>query len=114
MAPLWVVTAIAIVYNLTALGDSSVYSSALTELIPQHLLGVAYSLRSALGFGMGAISPLVFGLVLDLFTYVTNERGTVAWGMAWLTLGIGALAGPFAILRLRRIPARLGLHGGTQ
>jgi hypothetical protein len=33
-------------YNLMALGDSSVYSTALTELVPQRLLGVAYSLRS--------------------------------------------------------------------
>jgi MFS family permease len=114
MTPMWVVTAVAIGYNLTALGDSSVYSTALTELIPQRLLGVAYSLRSALGFGMGAISPLVFGVVLDLFTHVTNQRGTVAWGMAWLTLGIGALAGPVAILRLRRIPGSHALDTRAQ
>jgi len=111
--PLWLVTGIAVLYNLTALGDSSVYSSALTELVPQHLLGAAYSLRSALGFGMGALSPLVFGVVLDLFSSSAGGRGTLAWGMAWLALGIGAMAGPLVILRLRRFSARLSLEGGT-
>jgi MFS family permease len=103
MAPLWVVTAIAIIYNSTALGDSSVYSSALAELVPPPLLGIAYSLRSALGFGMGAVSPFVFGLVLDLFTQRTGHQGPIAWGMAWASLGVGALAGPFMILQLRRV-----------
>lgn len=103
MAPLWLVTAVAIIYNMAALGDSSVYSSALTELVPPPLLGVAYSLRSVLGFGMGAISPFVFGVVLELFTDVTGDQGTVAWGMAWTSLGLGALAGPFVILRLRKV-----------
>ena len=81
MAPLWIVTAVAIGYNLTALGDSSVYSTALTELVPQRLLGVAYSLRSALGFGMGAISPLVLELFwISLRTSPTNAD---PWHGAW-------------------------------
>lgn len=40
-APVWVVVAVAIAYNLTAIGDSSVYSTALTELVPGHCLGAA-------------------------------------------------------------------------
>jgi MFS family permease len=105
MVPLWLVTGVAIIYNLAALGDSSVYSTALTELVPQPLLGVAYSLRSVIGFGLGAISPLIFGLVLDAFTRVSGEQGAIAWGMAWSSLGLGALAGPFVILALRRMTA---------
>jgi MFS family permease len=100
--PLWALTAVAIVYNLTALGDSSVYSTSLTELVPARTLGAAYSLRSVIGFGLGAISPAVFGWVLDYFTGLTGERGTIAWGMAWLVLGVGALPGVLAIVRLRR------------
>ena len=96
---------VAIVYNLAALGDSSVYSTALTELVPPPLVGIAYSLRSAIGFGLGAISPVVFGLVLDTFTSAAGERGAIAWGMAWVSLGMGALAGPFVIIALRRIQA---------
>lgn len=101
--PLWALTLVAIVYNLTALGDSSVYSTALTEMVPARYLGAAYSLRAVLGFGLGAVSPAVFGLVLDYFTRASGERGTLAWGMAWLVLGVGALPGLVAIVRLRRI-----------
>lgn len=100
--PLWLLTLVAIAYNLTALGDSSVYSTALTEMVPARYLGAAYSLRAALGFGLGAVSPVVFGLVLDHFSRATGERGTIAWGMAWLVLGLGALPGLVAIVRLRR------------
>jgi len=101
--PLWALTAVAVVYNLAALGDSSVYSSALTELMPAGSLGAAYSLRSVLGYGLGAISPLAFGLVLDLVTHISGERGTLAWGSAWLVLGLGALPGLWAIILLRRL-----------
>ena len=101
--PLWMVTAVAIVYNLTAVSDSSVYSTALTEYVPERLLGAAYSLRAAIGFGLGAISPAVFGYVLDCVSRVTGHRGTLAWGAAWLTLAVGALPGVLAITRLRRI-----------
>lgn len=104
--PLWLLTAVAIVYNLTALGDSSVYSTALTELVPERSLGAAFSLRAVIGYGLGAISPAVFGVVLDYFTHATGERGTVAWAMAWLTLAVGALPGVFAIARLGRISRR--------
>ena len=100
--PLWTITVVAIAYNLTALGDSSVYSTALTEIVPARFLGAAYSLRAVLGFGLGAVSPAVFGLVLDYFARTTGERGTIAWGFAWLVLGVGALPGLFAIVRLRR------------
>lgn len=105
--PLWFITLVAIAYNLTALGDSSVYSTALTEIVPARYLGAAYSLRAVLGFGLGAVSPAVFGLVLDYFTRATGERGTVAWGMAWLVLGVGAVPGLFAIIRLRRASPHL-------
>lgn len=101
--PLWAITVVAIVYNLAALGDSSAYSSALTELISPSSLGAAYSLRSVLGYGLGAISPLAFGLVLDLVTHASGERGTLAWGSAWFILGLGALPGLWAITLLRRL-----------
>jgi MFS family permease len=102
-APLWMLTAVAIFYNLTALGDSSVYSSALTELVPAHRLGAAYSLRAVLGFGMGAVSPVAFGMVLDAVAGPGGERDLLAWGLAWGLLGVGALPGLFAIRWLRRL-----------
>ncbi len=103
--PLWLLTIVAITYNLVALGDSSVYSVALTELVSSRSLGVAYSLRAAIGFGLGGVSPVVFGLVLDHFTSAAGLRGPLAWGLAWGVLGVGALPGLVAVLRLRRLAA---------
>ena len=108
-APAWVVVAVAIAYNLTAIGDSSVYSTALTELVPSHCLGAAWALRSVLGFGFGAVSPWVFGLVLDLQGGV---RADAAWGWAWTALGIGAMLGPIATLRLRALRESAQMAGG--
>ena len=102
-APAWIVVMVAIAYNLTAIGDSSVYSTAMTELVPGHCLGAAFALRSVLGFGVGAISPWVFGLVLDLGQGAGSARADAAWGWAWTVLGIGAVLGPIATLRLRAL-----------
>ncbi|MDD1633798.1 MAG: MFS transporter, partial [Methylococcaceae bacterium] len=104
-APAWIVIVVAIAYNLTAIGDSSIYSTALTELVPGHCLGAAWALRSVLGFGFGAISPWVFGLVLDLGQGAGGVRTDAAWGWAWTALGIGAMLGPIATLRLRALRA---------
>ena len=110
-APAWIVIAVAIAYNLTAIGDSSIYSTALTELVPGHGLGAAWALRSVLGFGFGAISPWVFGLVLDLGGGV---RADAAWGWAWTALGVGAMLGPIATLRLRALRESAQMAGGKR
>jgi MFS family permease len=113
-APAWIVIAVAIAYNLTAIGDSSIYSTALTELVPGHCLGAAWALRSVLGFGVGAISPWVFGLVLDLGQGAGGARADAAWGWAWTALGIGAMLGPIATLRLRALHESVQMAGGKR
>lgn len=102
-APILLLALVAIVYNLSAVGDSAIYSSATSALTPAHRLGAAFALRSALGFGMGAISPWVFGLTLDGVAALGGGQGALAWGLAFITLGlVGALA-PLAVWRLRRL-----------
>lgn len=113
-APAWIVIAVAIAYNLTAIGDSSIYSTALTELVPGHCLGAAWALRSVLGFGFGAISPWVFGLVLDLGQGAGGVRADAAWGWAWTALGLGAMLGPIATLRLRALRESVQMAGGKR
>ena len=112
-APLWVVVALAILFNLTAIGDSVVYSTAITEVVPPRILGSAYAIRSVFGFGMGALSAWVFGLVLDV-TRAAGYPETVVWGLAWSTLPLGALPGPLCTLLLRRHPASLTMAGGRR
>ena len=88
--PVAVVFVVGAVYGFTALGDSPVLSTALTEEVGAAHLGAALALRSFLGFGAGAVAPIVFGRILDL----TNAPGpfSTTWGWAFVSLGLGGLA----------------------
>ena len=106
--PLVVVAVVGAMYAFTALGDSPVLSTALTESVSPPYLGAALALRSLLGFGAGAIAPLAFGAILD----ATNPPGATptAWGWAFCSLGVGgALAAACAFsLERDRARARIG------
>lgn len=112
-APLWLLVAVAIAFNLTAIGDSVVYSTAVTEVVPARILGSAYAIRSVLGFGAGAVSPWAFGLVLDA-TRAAGYGDAAVWGLAWMSLALVALPGPMFTWLLRRHPASLAMAGGRR
>lgn len=109
--PLWVLVGVAAFYSFAAIGDSSVYSTAVTELVPPHSVGAAYSVRSVLGFGCGALAPWIFGLVLD-GTRAEDVSERWSWGLAWSALGAGAVLGPLMTWRLRRMPEAAAMAGG--
>lgn len=98
--PLAVLLTVGAVYAFTALGDSPVLSTAFTESVPAAYLGAGLALRSLLGFGAGAIAPLVFGAVLD----ATNPAGVTPtlWGWAFVTLGLGGVGAAWAAFGLAR------------
>jgi MFS family permease len=102
--PLTVLFVVAACYNLSSIADSSIYSTALTELVEPRYIGAAYAVRSVLGFGAGVISPWVFGLVMDMVRGVTLSPERLGWGLAWTTLGLGALPSPLMSWWLRRRP----------
>jgi MFS family permease len=112
--PFWLVVLVGLLYSITSIGDSPVYSTALTELVPSRFLGTAYASRSVLGFGTGVISPLVFGLVLDWVKGSTGPTGALAWGLAFSSLGLGGLLGPLSTLWLRRLPESARMAGGRR
>ena len=112
--PLWLLVVVAALYNITAIADSSVYSTAITELVPPQFLGAAYALRSLLGFGAGVISPWVFGLAIDWARGDPLRSESMAWGLAWTSLGIGAVLGPLMTLKLRRMPEAEKMAGGKR
>jgi MFS family permease len=96
--PVALLVALACLYNFAGIADSSTHSTVLAESVPPHYLGVAYAVRSVIGFGAGVISPVVFGWALDLFA-----GESYAWGVAWMTLGLGALLGPVVTWKLHRL-----------
>jgi MFS family permease len=104
--PLWLLVPAGALYNLCAIADSSVYSTALAEAVPASRLGTAYSVRSVMGFAAGAVSPVAFGAALDAGLHHFGETSSFPWGMAWSTAGIGAMLGPVMILRFARFLQR--------
>jgi MFS family permease len=100
--PVGVLVALACLYNFAAIADSSTHSTVLAESVPAHHLGVAYAVRSVVGFGAGVVSPVVFGWALDLAGGARTSADALAWGIAWSTLGLGAVLGPLATMRLRK------------
>jgi len=102
--PFFLVLILCILYGFLVTGESSVLSTGVTELAHPGGLGRTMALQSLLGFGAASISPIVFGYVLDLsnpldaltrFGYVPN------WGWAFGLLGLGGLAGPLIMWRLK-------------
>jgi MFS family permease len=101
--PVALVVALACLYNLAAIADSSTHSTVLAESVPPHYLGVAYAVRSVVGFGAGVVTPFVFGWALDLAGGAKGSVDPFSWGLAWSTLGLGALLGPVATWKLHRM-----------
>ena len=101
--PLALLVLLACLHNFAAIADSSTHSTVLAESVPAHVLGVAYAVRSFIGFGAGVVSPVVFGWTLDLAGGGSGAADAHAWGVAWTVLGIGALLGPVATWKLHRL-----------
>jgi hypothetical protein len=71
-------------------------------------MGAAFGLRSVLGFGAGAISPIVLGAVLDLTNPGVTENGVFYnWGWAFSVLGIGGLGAWLAAIYYGRMQKNL-------
>jgi MFS family permease len=98
-APIYVLLVLTGLYGFLALGDSPVLSTAMTEAAPPGYLGRLLALRSILGFGAGAISPIAFGAILDLAGHGGNAPST-GWGLAFGALGVGGAIAALCAFRL--------------
>lgn len=99
--PLIFVIGLGFVYAFSSLGDSPVLSAGLTEAVEPGYMGAAFGLRSLLGFGIGALAPMVFGVVLDRTNPVAAESARYAtWGWAFGVFGFGGLGAAWAAYAL--------------
>jgi len=106
-APLGLVIVVGLVYGFTALGDSPIYSTAITEVVPAAYRGSALALRSLLGYGAGAAAPLAFGAILDWH----GGSSVAGWGWAFVSLGIAGIGAVLCVLLLHRAPEASALRG---
>jgi MFS family permease len=112
--PLILLFIVAACYNFASIADSSIYSTALTELVEARSIGAAYAVRSVMGFSAGVISPWCFGLVIDMVREIPEAPESLVWALAWTTLGLGALPSPLMSWRLRRRPEATHMARGRR
>lgn len=98
--PLPILVGLMLVYGFVVIGDSPVLSAAMTEAVAPNRLGSVLAIRSLLGFGAGAVSPVAFGAVLDYLRF--SDRAVSAWGPAFMVFAIGGFGATWYAWRFRR------------
>jgi MFS family permease len=91
--PLWLLVGVGLVWGYSVVGDSTQFSTLVTELADQSYVGTALTVQMALGF-------LLTGATIWLVPAVEQAAG---WHWAFAALAVGPLAGIVAMLRLLRI-----------
>lgn len=77
----------------------------ITELVEPEVAGLALGIQSVMGFAVTIISPSVFGYSVDK---------THSWGIAFSSLGLGALLAPIVLMKLKKLPESYKLANGKQ
>lgn len=98
-APLWLLAVLLAVYGCVVMADSGALTAGTVIAATPERRGATMALHSLSGFGVGFVSPLAFGVVLDLGG---GTGAGLAWGLAFALLGLGVLTGPLALARLGR------------
>jgi MFS family permease len=106
--PAYFVIALSLLYGITVMADSASLTAGAVAAAPAGHRGATLAVHSTLGFSAGFFGPLAIGAVLDLF-----GGGTLAWGLAFVTMGLGSLAGPIALRLLHGNSGKEG-HRGTE
>jgi MFS family permease len=102
--PLLLMLVVGVIYSFTSLGDSPVLSAGLTEVVTPSYLGSAFGLRSLFGFGAGAISPVVFGAILDWTNaHELGQEYYSIWGWAFGILGLPGFGAIWAVYSLKKM-----------
>jgi MFS family permease len=103
--PLWLIALISVIWGVAIVGDSPLFSTAVTELSDRNLVGTALSLQMGIGFAL-----TIF--VIWLMPQIAGWLG--GWQWSFVILAPGPLVGAWAMLRLRRSPAAVKLAGGRR
>src|SRR6267378_163846 len=94
--PSYALVTLVMLHMCLVMGDSSALTAGLVTRIDERIRGAAMAVHSMLGFGAGFFAPLVFGAVLDV---AGGNSSPFAWGLAFVSLGAGAIAMAWAIRR---------------
>ena len=82
-----------LVYGVFVYADSAAITTGAIAAAPAGYRGATMAVHSTFGFACGFMGPLLFGIVLDFGTHGSS----VAWGIAFASLGVAAAMGPLAL-----------------
>ena len=95
--PFGAIMVLAGLYHLVVMADSAALTGGAVVMAKEGQRGATLAVHSILGFSGGFVGPLAVGVVLDL---AGGETSTIAWGLAFLTMGAGSAAALIAIRKL--------------
>lgn len=94
-------------YGTIIAADSSALTAGTVGAARADERGATMAVHSFLGFGGGAVGPLILGALLD----ITGGGETVAsWGVGFLAIAVLTLIGPLALVRLADRTAPAGME----
>lgn len=91
--PFSIMVVIVVIYGFSIVADSPIYNVTITEVSDPEVLGLALGVQSVLGFTVTIFSPLIFGIMLESFS----------WGIAFTVIGIGTIVSPICLFLLSRV-----------
>lgn len=103
--PIWLIVIISVVWGISIIGDSPLFSAAVTELSDRDFVGTALSLQMGLGF---ALTVFAIWFMPHLANWMES------WQWSFIILAPGPFIGAWAMLRLRKHPISLKLAGGKR
>ena len=103
MLPFAVVAVLCLLYSAAIQADSAALTAGAVNTAPVGHRGAALAVHSTLGFSGSLFAPALVGMVLD---YAAPLGGTIAWGLAFVTMGSMGLLGYLGFMALRRRLAR--------
>lgn len=91
--PFALTAAVCALYSVCVSADSAALTAGAVAAAPPSQRGAAMAFHTLIGFAAASVGPLTFGAVLDL----ADDRRTLAWGLAFATLGLGVALGPLLL-----------------
>lgn len=101
--PLWLI-AMCLIWGFAIVADSAQFSASISELCQKEYTGTALTIQTSLGFL----------LTLITIRLIPTLQQWVGWQWAFAFLAIGPIAGIWAMLSLRNMPAALRMAGGRR
>lgn len=100
----YLVLTIGIIWGFTIVPDSPQYSTMITELVDNKLIGTALTIQTALGFALTIVSIKLVPIFVDEFT----------WKYAFMFLAIGPALGILSMFNLRNESDAIKIANGMK